>query len=341
MSDTLRWLCGGLLAALLSAAWPGAADTLDAVRERGTLRCGVNGEIPGLSYRGQDGDWSGLDVDFCRAVAAAALGSPERVELVALSTAERFAALREGRVDLLARNTSWTQHRALTEGVAFAGVLYYDGQGFLVPRASGIRSTLGLDQARICAIADTTSSDHARRYFTRHRMRMELTEYPDLKAARRAYLNGECSTLTGDHSQLHVLRATLPQPEAQRILPETISREPLAPAVRQGETRMLALARSSLSTLINAEALGIGSDNAGAVKARAENPAVRTLLDLDGETADALGVEPQWGYRVIRAVGNYGELFERNLGKQSGLDIKRGMNALWNRGGLLYAPPPR
>ncbi len=338
--STRNWH-GFLLVALLLIPFGVAADLLDEVRERGVLRCGVNGEIPGLSYRDKQGDWSGIDVDFCRAVAAAALGSADKVELMPLTTAERFSALREGKVDLLARNTTWTQARDLDQGVSFAATLYYDGQGFMVPRASETLSTLELGGARICAIADTTSIESAKRYFKRHRMPMELKPYPDLNAALAAYLDGECTTLTSDRVQLFVLRAGLEQPEAQRILPEVISREPLAPAVAKAHVRLLDLVRWTLFTLINAEAMGISSDNVDTAKARAQSDTLRTLLDLDGESAEALGIEPGWGYRVIASVGNYGEVFERNLGKASGLGIKRGMNALWTQGGLLYAPPPR
>ncbi len=330
-----------LAATLLLVALGAAADRLDEVRERDLLRCGVNGEIPGLSYRASDGEWSGIDVDLCRAVAAAALGSAQKVELIPLTTTERFSALRDGEVDLLARNTTWTQARDLAQGVSFAAILYYDGQGFMVPRSAEIRSTLELGDARVCAIADTTSIENATRYFKRHQMPLTLKPYPDTKTAAAAYLDGECTALTGDRIQLFALRAGLEEPETQRILPEMISREPLAPAVAKPEARLLDLVRWTLFTLINAEEMGISSDNVDTAKARAQSDAVRTLLDLDGESAATLGVEPGWGYRVIKAVGNYGEVFDRNLGKASGLDIKRGMNALWSQGGLLYAPPPR
>lgn len=336
-----RPLLGALLGALLLLPAAVTADQLDAVRERGTLRCGVNGEIPGLSYRDANGSWSGIDVDLCRAVAAAALGSADKVELIPLKTAERFASLRAGRIDLLARNTTWTAARDLGQGVSFAAIFYYDGQGFMVPRASGTLSTLELDGARICAIAETTSSENAARYFKRHQMAMELKHYPDLDAALNAYLAGDCSTLTTDRSQLYAIRAGLDEADMHRILPEVVSREPLAPAVREGEARLHDLVQWTIYTLINAEEMGISSDNIATVKGRAASPAVRTLLDLDGETGNALGIDAGWGARVLEAVGNYGELFARNLGKASGLDIKRGMNALWTHGGLLYAPPPR
>ena len=330
-----------LLAALLLLPLAAMADRLDEIGERGVLRCGVNGEIPGLSYRAENGSWSGIDVDLCRAVAAAALGSADQVELIALTTANRFSALREGKVDLLARNTTWTQARDLSQGVSFAAILYYDGQGFMVPRSSNIRSTLGLGGTSICVIADTTSIESTQRYFKRHQMPMELRPHPDLNAALAAYLAGECSALTSDRTQLSVLRSGLEEPEKQRILPETISREPLAPAVAKGETRLLDLVRWTLFTLINAEEMGISSANVDTAKSRAQSDQVRTLLDLDGESAERFGIEPGWGYRIIKAVGHYGEVFERNLGQASGLGIKRGMNALWTQGGLLYAPPPR
>lgn len=331
----------GLLLALLLAPFAAAADQLDDIRERGQLRCGVNGEVPGLSYRDESGAWTGIDVDFCRAVAVAAVGSASKVELVPVSTAERFSALRDGKIDVLARNTTWNQVRDLTQGVSFAAILYYDGQGFMVPRSSNTLSTLELGGARLCAIVDTTGIQSAERYFKRHQMPMELKQYPDLKTAAEAYLGGECTALTTDRSQLYALRAALERPESQRILPEVISREPLAPAVVKGETRLLDLVRWTLYTLINAEQMGIDSNNVMTAKTRAESDDVRALLDLDGESGQALGIDPEWGYRVILAVGNYGEMFERNLGKTSGLDIKRGLNALWSEGGLLYAPPPR
>jgi general L-amino acid transport system substrate-binding protein len=328
-------------ALLLLTALAASADTVDEVRERGLLRCGVNGEVPGMSHRDEDGVWQGLDVDFCRAVAAAVLNDPDAVAYVPLSAEQRFAALRDGNIDLLARNTTWTGRRDISEGVSFAGVLYYDGQGFMVPRKTNTLSALELHKAKVCAIADTTSVENAKRYFTRHRMALELSLHPDLKAAAAEYLAGRCTALTTDRSQLHALRAAIKEPAAQRILPEVISREPLGPAVRKGDWRWFDLVRWTLFTLVEAEVLGIDSSNVIGAKSRADSVSVRTLLDLDGETSSALGVEPEWGYRVIRAVGNYGELFERNLGNASALDIKRGLNALWSEGGIMYAPPMR
>ena len=329
-----------LACALLSISTAGAGTVQD-VRERGVLRCGVNGEVPGMSLRDETGHWSGLDVDFCRAVATAVLGDPDAVALVPVGSEERFGALRGGNVDLLARNTSWTGQRDITEGVSFVGVLYYDGQGFMVPRKTDTVSALELDRAKVCAIAGSTSIDNARRYFTRHRMALELVIHPDLASAAKAYLDGQCTALTTDHSQLHALRSNLSDPAAQRILPESISKEPLGPVVRDTDQHWFDLVRWTLFTLVEAEELGIDAGNVIGAKNRAESDRVRALLDLDGTTASVLGIEPAWGYRVIRRVGNYGELFERNLGTASGLGIKRGLNALWSDGGLMYAPPAR
>jgi general L-amino acid transport system substrate-binding protein len=334
------WAASIAVAALLSAA-DLSAGTVEEIRERGMLRCGVNGEVPGMSLRDEAGTWSGLDVDFCRAVATAVLDDPEAVAFVAVGSEDRFEAVRGGNVDLLARNTTWNGVRDITQGVSFVGVLYYDGQGFMVPRKTDTLSALELDRAKVCAIAGTTSVDNAKRYFTRHRMALELVTHPDLETAAKAYLDGKCTALTTDRSQLHALRSTLEQPAAQRILPEVVSKEPLGPAVADTDQRWFDLVRWTLYTLVEAEELGIDSGNVIGAKTRAESDRVRALLDLDGTTGDILGVEPEWGFRVIRRMGNYGEMFERNLGMASGLGIKRGLNALWSEGGLIYAPPSR
>lgn len=333
-----RWL---MALALVSAALVAHADTLDTIKSRGTLKCAVNGEVPGLSLQSADGRWSGLDVDFCRALAAAVLEQDDKVDFMATPISERFAVLQQDRADVLARNTTWTQARELGEGVRFIGTLYYDGQGFMVPRSSQKHSALELADAKICALSGTTSLANTKRYFTRHRMPMELVLFDDLPSAADAYLEGRCTTLTSDQSQLHALRAVFPDPQEHRILPEVISREPLSPAVRADDDRWFELVRWTLFTLINAEAFGIDSGNVAGARERAQSDEVRTLLGYDQAINQRLGLSDGWGERIIAAVGNYGELFERNLGKASGLGIKRGLNDLWNQGGLLYAPPPR
>ncbi len=333
-----RWLLAGYLMVAASLA---GADTIDNIKSRGTLRCAVNGEVPGMSLQDSDGTWSGMDVDFCRALAAAVLGNANQVEFIPTKSANRFESLAKGRADVLARNTSWTQVRELTENVRFAGVLYHDGQGFMAPRASGKRSVLELADAKICALTGTTNIDNARLYFTRHRMPMELIPFDDLPAATDAYLEGRCDSLSADQSQLHAVRAVFPEPQAHRILPEIISREPLSPAVRAADPRWFELVRWTLFTLVNAEMLGVDSSNVRGARERATGDDIRTLLGDDPEINTRLGLEAGWGARIIAAVGNYGEVFERNLGKASGFDIKRGLNALWDQGGLLYVPPPR
>jgi len=339
MRQAAKWLTGLMLASALCQ--PLAAGTLENVKARGKLKCGVNGEAPGLSYKDASGHWSGLDADFCRAVAAATLGSKDKVEFVPLTVADTLGALALGRVDLISRNFSWTLERDVTEGVTYVGVLFYDGQGFMVPRDSGILSAMELDEKSVCALAGSTSADHARRYFDRHRMDLDLRLSPDMNAARKSYLAGECQVLTSDHSQLHGLRVAMEDGAAHRILPEVISKEPLSPAVREGDGRWFDIVRWTLFVLINAEELGIDSNNVKRAREVATTADARLLLDVDGGVAKALGLDKDWVVRVISQVGNYGEIYERNLGARSPLKIARGLNALWNDGGLLYAPPPR
>jgi general L-amino acid transport system substrate-binding protein len=332
------WLTGLFLVGALAQA---GAATLDDVKARGTLRCGVNGELPGLSYKDPLGVWSGLDVDFCRAVAAATLGKADKVEFVPLNNSDRFDALREGEVDLLSRNTTWTLSRDLDLGMAFVGILYHDGQGFMVPRSTSLLSVMELSRKRICAIEDSTSPANAEAFFTRNRMQLELVLVKDADASKAAYLAGKCDAITGDHSQLHSLRAQMGDAHLNRILPEVISKEPLSPAVRNQDQVWFDIVRWTLFLLIDAEELGIDSTNVDGARMLAKTAEVRGLLDLDGSKAAMLGLEPGWSFRAIKQVGNYAEVFERNLGDQSPLKIKRGLNALWRDGGILYAPPAR
>ena len=339
MLTAVRWLLGVVLAAGLAQA--ALADTLEDVKARGTLRCGVNGAVPGLSYKDDAGNWSGLDVDFCRAVAAAVLGDKRKVELIPLENSERLEALRNGRIDLLTRNTTWTLSRDLDYGMSFAGILYHDGQGFMVPRSGGLLSALELGGKRICTLENTTGPGNAQRYFTRHRMQVQVQTYAGFEAAKRAYLESECDALANDQTQLFAMRTTLEDPGAHRILGEIISKEPLTPAVRKGDARWLDIVRWTLYLIIDAEEGGISSANLDRAREQAKAGTTRLLLDLDGKTAAALGLDPGWSQRIIRQVGNYSEIFERNVGANSPLKIKRGMNALWRDGGILYAPPAR
>lgn len=338
MRPLALWSASLVLIGFLTQA---GAATLDDVRARGTLRCGVNGEVPGLSHKDAAGLWTGLDVDFCRAVAAAVLGNADKVTFVPLNNSDRFDALREGEVDLLSRNTTWTLSRDLDLGMAFVGILYHDGQGFMVPRGSNILSAVELSRKKVCAIEDSTSPANAEAFFTRNRMQLELVLTKDANASKEAYLAGKCDAITGDHSQLHSLRAEMGEAHAQRILPEVISKEPLSPAVRRGDQTWFDIVRWTLFVMINAEETGVSSANADAVRQLAKTEEVRRLLDVDGQSAGMLGLEPGWSWRIVKQVGNYAEVFDRNLGDQSPLKIKRGLNALWRDGGILYSPPTR
>jgi general L-amino acid transport system substrate-binding protein len=340
MKQHPRWFAALIFLGVLPLA-PVSADTLQDVRARGVLRCSVDGAVPGLSFKDTKGDWSGLDVDFCRAVAAAVLGHKDKLELVPIPNKTRFDALREGRIDLLSRNTTWNLSRDLAQGIIFVTTLYYDGQGFMVRRDTNTLSARELSKRPICAMAHTTAPADARTYFTRNRMELDLKEFPDIKAATKAYLSGTCYALTSDLSELYAMRAELAGENAHRILPEMISKQPLAPAVRRGDDRWFDIVRWTLFTLINAEEAGIDSANVDAARARARADDLQLLLDVDGRTGKLLGLDSGWSYRIIGQVGNYGEVFERNLGAGSRLKIERGFNALWRDGGLLYAPPAR
>jgi general L-amino acid transport system substrate-binding protein len=329
-----------LLSALVLALFLRSAHTatLDEARQRNSIRCGVNGELPGLSLRQADGSWSGMDVDLCRAVAAAVLGDADRVEFVPLSNEERLSALTDERIDLLARNTTWTLSRDTTKGIRFVGTSYFDGQGLMVPRAKGHRSVLELSGISVCVQAHTTSPGNLQRFFTMNRMSVQVLPFEDARAQLAAYEAGKCDALSTDQSQLYALRSTLQDPKAHMILPEIISKEPLGPAVRDGDPQWADVARWTLYALIEAEEQGISSVNVEQARRQATNPVIQGFLGTKGDTGSAMGLDAEWAYRIIGQVGNYSEIFERNLGR---LGIKRGLNALWRDGGLLYAPPVR
>ncbi|RNE92164.1 amino acid ABC transporter substrate-binding protein [Marichromatium sp. AB31] len=332
-----QWLIGLILATILA---PGSADTLDEVRARGELSCGVNQDVPGLSYRDADGHWHGLDVDFCRAVAAATLGDARRVRFVATSPNDRLARLRDGEFDLLARNTTWTLTRDTEPGITFVGILYHDGQGFMVHDDSPVHSALELDDQSICVIAGGTGPGNIRGYLARHRMRARLVISADSRSATQAYQDHQCEVLSTDQSQLFAIRSMLPQGNSgHRILPEVISKEPLSPAVRDDDRRWFDIVRWTLFVLIDAEEQGI--DSHSLTTPTTELPPTMPSPEDDARIGARLGLTPGWRQRIIVQVGNYAELFERNLGAHSPLGIRRGLNALWRDGGILYAPPSR
>jgi general L-amino acid transport system substrate-binding protein len=329
-----------LIALSLVPANPSAAQTLKAVKERGTLNCGVSQGLMGFSSADEKGAWTGLDVDFCRAVAAAIFDDPAKVTFVSLDAGSRFAALQSSRIDVLSRNSTWTMSREGSLGLMFAGVAYYDGQGFLLRREAGIDSALGLGGKTVCTQTGTTTELNLSDYFRAHDMDIKVLALATAEETLQAYNERRCEVLTSDVSQLYAERLKLTAPDSHIILPEVISKEPLGPAVRQGDDPWLNLIKWTLYALINAEELGVKSATIDEAR-KSSNPDIRRLLGVDGDFGTQVGLTNDWAVRAVHAVGNYGEIYERNVGTQSKLSIPRGLNALWTLGGIQYAPPIR
>jgi len=334
----LRYTIATLALVLLNVP-PALADTLAEVKQRGAVRCGVNDDLPGFARKTAAGDWAGLDVDMCRAVAAAVFGDAEKVQFIPLNATQRFEALKAGKIDLLARNSTWTLSRDLGQGMDFVGTNYYDGQGFLAASAGGIHSALELGGSDVCVQAGTTSLQNVKAYFTRHRMKLRLHVFDSTAAALVAYRAGQCNVLTSDQSQLYALRSELPDPDAHVVLPEFISKEPLGPVVREGDSPWADIVQWTLFAMVNAEELEISSANVDRIAEQASDPALRRFLGKDGNHGADLGISSSWAYNVIKQVGNYAESFDRNVGPGSALKIRRGQNALWRDGGLMFVPP--
>jgi len=328
---------GFLISASVSAQ---AGTTLDAVKERGFVQCGVNTGLPGFSNADEAGKWTGLDADVCRAIAAAVLGDAEKVRFTPLTAKERLTALQSGEVDVLSRNTTWTLTRDTSLGINFTGVTYYDGQGFMVAKSLGISSAKELDGAAVCILAGTTTELNLADYFRTNGMQYEPVVFDTADQTARGFEAGRCDVLTSDQSQLYGLRIKLKEPDKAEILPDVISKEPLGPAVRQGDDAWFNIVRWTLFAMVNAEELGVTSANVDEMRS-SSNPEIRRLLGLEGIKGKGLGLADDWAYRIVKQVGNYGEVFERNVGSGSPLGIPRGLNALWRDGGLQYAPPIR
>jgi len=326
----------------LAVATPALAQkTMEAAKKRGHILCGVSQGLPGFSNPDAKGNWSGFDVDFCKAVAAAALGDATKVRFLPLSAKERFTALQSGEIDVLSRNTTWTLNRDTALGLDFAGIIYYDGQGFMVHKKIGVKSAKELNGATVCSNAGTTTELNVADYFRSHGLQYKLVTFEKSDDAFAAYIKGRCDVYTTDQSGLYAQRIRLDDPENHLILPEIISKEPLGPATRQGDDSWSDIVRWTLFALINAEELGITAANAAQLKTESKNPEVRRLLGSEGDLGKNLGLDGDWALRAVQAVGNYGEMFERNLGSGSPLKIARNVNALWSKGGILYAPPAR
>ena len=332
----------GALSLAALAAGAASAATLDDVKARGTLNCGVVTGLAGFGAPDANGNWEGFDVAVCRAVAAAVLGDPQAVQFVPTSPATRFTALASGEIDMLARNTTWTFSRDTDLKFDFVGVNYYDGQGFMVPKALNVTSAKELDGATVCIQTGTTTELNLADFF-----RVNNITYPPVPIAndaegRQQYLAGACDVYTTDASGLASVRTSFEAPDEHVILPEIISKEPLGPAVRHGDDDWADLVRWTYYALVTAEELGITQANVAEMAAAAgENPENNRLLGTEDEYGTMIGLEPNWAVNVITAVGNYGEIFERHLGESTPIGLARGLNALWTDGGLQYAPPFR
>jgi general L-amino acid transport system substrate-binding protein len=328
------------VAGLLISSVASHAQTLKRVMDRGALICGVTQGLPGFSLPDDRGNWTGFDVDFCRAMAAAIFNDASKVKFSPLSAKDRFTALQSGEIDVLARVTSWTLSRDTALGLNFAAVTYYDGQGFLIRKSLKVNSALELNGASICTQTGTTSELNLSDFFRTHKIKYELVAFATADEVVKAYDTGRCDVFSTDLSQLYAERLKLTNPNDHMILPEIISKEPLAPVVRQGDDQWLDLARWTHFAMLNAEELGVGAKNIGEAM-KSERPDVMRLVGTEGNFGEQLGLSKGWAERIIRLVGNYGEVFERNLGTGSRLGIPRGINNLWNKGGIQYAPPIR
>jgi general L-amino acid transport system substrate-binding protein len=330
-----------LIALVLAVtAQSASAQTLKAVKDRGMLNCGANGTLAGFGLPDAQGKWAGLDVDFCRAIAAAVLGDANKVKYVPLSAKDRFTALQSGEVDVLARNTTWTSSRDTSLGLNFVGVNYYDGQGFLVRKSLKVNSALELNGASVCVQQGTTTELNLADYFGANKMQFKSVTFATANEAVKAYDAGRCDAYTTDASALYAERLRVTNPDDHVILPEIISKEPLGPVVRHGDDQWYDIVKWTLFAMIDAEELSISSKTLDEAM-KSPNPEIKHFVGTEGNYGEQLGLTKDWAVRIIKQVGNYGESFERNVGMGSPLKIERGLNKLWTKGGIQYAPPIR
>ena len=328
----------GALAATLPAQ---AGKTIDTIKQRGQLVCGVNPSLPGFSAADSQGNWAGLDVDVCKAVAATLLSDASKIKWVPLNAAQRFAALQAGEIDILSRNTTWTLTRDASLGLHFTGATYYDGQGFMVTKKSKITSAKQLKGATVCVQSGTTTEKNLTDYSRANKLNLKPVVFEKVEAATGAYFAGRCQAYTTDASGLASVRAKeAKDPATHLILPDLISKEPLGPMVRRGDDEWLAINKWVLAGLIEAEEYGITQANADQMKT-SDNPQVGRLLGATEDLGKHLGLDKEWLYRAIKVTGNYGEMFERNVGPKTSINLPRGMNRQWSQGGLQYAAPLR
>lgn len=324
------------------AVHPASAQTLKTVKDRGMLSCGVSQGLPGFSAPDDKGNWSGIDVDVCRAIAAAVFNDPTKVKFVPLSAKDRFTALQSGEIDVLSRNTTYTTSRDTSLGVNFTGITYYDGQGFLAKKSLKVNSALELNGASICVQTGTTNEQNVADYFKANNMKYEVIAFGTADETVKAYESGRCDVFTSDVSQLYAQRMKIATPADHVVLPEVISKEPLGPMVRHGDDQWFDIVKWTLFAMINAEELGITQKNVDEM-AKSDKPELKRVFGTDGAIGEQLGLTKDWVARIVKATGNYGEVFDRNVGAGSKLGIARGLNELWSKGkgGIQYAPPIR
>jgi general L-amino acid transport system substrate-binding protein len=327
-------------AAVSLAAASATAATLDDVKAKGHIQCGVSQGVPGFSNPDDQNRWTGLDVDFCRGVAAAIFNDPEAVRFTPLTAKDRFTALQSGEVDILSRNTTWTMGRDTALGLKFAGVTYYDGQGFMVRRDLGVTSAKELGGATACTQTGTTTELNLADYFRTNNMDYEVVAFENNDEVIAAYDAGRCDVFTTDASGLYAHRLVLANPDEHMVLPEIISKEPLGPVVRQGDDQWFNVVKWTYFALLGAEELGLNSENIDSMM-DSDNPEIRRLVGAEGSFGEGIGLSNDWAVNIIKAVGNYGEIFERNVGPDTPLKIDRGVNNLWTEGGIQYGMPIR
>ena len=337
MKSLVVLLTGAALS--VAGALSANAGTLDQVKARGQLICGANPGLAGFGLPNDQGVYKGLDVDECRAIAAAIFNDPNKVKYIPINAKDRPTILASGEIDVLIRNTTWTLSRE-TGGMFFTGINFYDGQGFMVRKKLGVDSALKLDGASVCVQQGTTTELNLADYFRAHNMKLEAVVFATDDEATKAYDSGRCDAYTTDASGLYSERLKMSNPDDNIVLPEIISKEPLGPSVRKDDVQWFEIVQWTHYALVTAEELGVTQANVDE-KLKSQNPAIRRLLGVEGDFGQGLGLTNDWAYRIIKAVGNYGEIFERNVGQGSPIKISRGLNALWNKGGLQYAPPIR
>jgi general L-amino acid transport system substrate-binding protein len=331
---------GAIALSGFSAAAVAQTRALDTIKQRGVINCGVSTGVPGFSNPDDKGKWTGFDVDFCRAVSAAIFNDPDKVSYKPTTAKERFTSLQSGEVDILSRTTTWTVSRDSAMGLVFAGIMYYDGQGFIVKKSLGVKSAKELNGATVCVQTGTTTELNLSDYFRTNNLQYKPVVFEKPDEAIAAYDSGRCDSYTTDASSLYAQRLKMKNPDENTVLPEIISKEPLGPVVRQGDFQWFTLNKWVYYALLNAEELGITQANVNEML-KSNNPEIKRLLGVEGDFGKGLGLENDWVVRIIKHLGNYGEIYHRNLGDGSPIKIARGVNNLWTKGGLQYAPPVR